>query len=119
MNAETSLEDLFQKWQILNENASDSFGAFDFSSIKKIREKQRKIEDLIYSILLENAPEDIKKILPDGCGEMEIGYNTIEKEFYFSLYRYTISRIPEHPGQSIQKYKRNVEGQIHHFEQVG
>ena len=44
MNAEISLEDLFQKWQILNENASDSFGAFDFSSIKKIREKQRKIE---------------------------------------------------------------------------
>ncbi len=86
MSIEINIEDLFQKWKELNDKVGVSFGSFDFDSIKEIRNKQRDVEDNIYSILLKNAPENIKKILPDECGEFEIGFNTSDNIFYFLTY---------------------------------
>jgi len=40
---EKKLLELFQEWQDLNKQVEEIFGQFDFSSIKKIREKQRKL----------------------------------------------------------------------------
>ena len=86
MSSETNLEDLFQRWNELNTNTGASLGSFDFDTIKKIRSEMRELEDKIYSILVESAPEDIKKILPEDCGEFEIGYNVTDKIFYFLTY---------------------------------
>ncbi|MFX1453725.1 MAG: hypothetical protein ACFFCM_23040, partial [Promethearchaeota archaeon] len=58
---------------------------FEFSKIKEIREKQRKIEDSVYTILLENAPEDLKNLLPTDCGSLEIGFDTENNIFYFVM----------------------------------
>lgn len=74
---------MFQEWNELNSKAQESMGQFDFSNIKKIRASQKKLEDAIYEILKENAPEDIKEILTDDCGEMEVGYDTEGNKFYF------------------------------------
>ena len=60
-------------------------GQFDFSKIKEIRKDQSKVENSIYEILKNHASEDILKILPEGCGELEMGYNTKEKIFYFVM----------------------------------
>jgi hypothetical protein len=86
MSSETNIEDLFQKWNELNTNTGASLGSFDFESIKKNRNQMRDLEDKIYLILLKNAPDDIKKILPEGCGEFEIGYNVTDQIFYFLTY---------------------------------
>ena len=86
MSSETKIEDLFQKWNELNTQAGVSLGSFNFDSIKKVRNQQRELEDKIYVILQENAPNDIKKLLPDDCGEFEIGYNVSDKIFYFLMY---------------------------------
>ncbi len=80
---EKSLAELFQEWQELNTQVAQKFGEFNFDSIKEIRKKQRIIEDLVYSILLDSAPADIKKILSDTCGEMEIGYNSHNNKLYY------------------------------------
>lgn len=82
---EKKLLELFQEWQDLNKQVEEMFGQFDFSSIKKIREKQRKLEDSIYLILLGNASEDIKKILPETCGELEIGFDIKNNIFYYVM----------------------------------
>jgi hypothetical protein len=37
-------------------------------------------------MLKENAPENIRKILPEDCGEMEVGYELEEKKFYFVMF---------------------------------
>ena len=84
MSLPVDLEELFQKWNDLNSKVGTSFGQFDFDSIKEIRKEQGKIEDSIYSVLVESAPDEIKKFLPEGCGELEIGFNVSEKKFYFS-----------------------------------
>ncbi len=84
MSSKIELE-LFQKWQDLNEKVGASFGQFDFETIKKIRKEQRAIEDQVYVLLLESAPENIKKYLPEDCGEMEIGYNFKDKVFYYLM----------------------------------
>ena len=81
----SSLNDYFQEWNALNSKVQESMAQFDFSNIKKIRESQKKIEDAIYEILKENAPENIKEIIPEDCGEMEVGYNTEGKKFYFVM----------------------------------
>jgi hypothetical protein len=60
-------------------------GQFDFSKIKEIRIDQSKVENSIYEILKTNASEDILKILPEGCGELEMGFNTKEEIFYFVM----------------------------------
>ncbi|MFX1407721.1 MAG: hypothetical protein ACFFBW_12275 [Promethearchaeota archaeon] len=82
----SDLKDLFQKWNDLNTKAQASFGNFDFSKIKEIRAKQKKIEDSIYEILKENASDQIGSILPDDCGQMEVGYDTEENVFYFVMF---------------------------------
>ncbi|MFW9880084.1 MAG: hypothetical protein ACFFG0_43980 [Candidatus Thorarchaeota archaeon] len=71
-------------------------GQFDFANIKKIREGQKKIEDNIYEILKKNAPENIKMILPEDCGEMEVGYDTEGNTFYFVMID------PESPDDDIK-----------------
>ena len=85
MSSKNIFEDLFSQWEELNNKVGASFGNFDFDTIKLIRVDQKKVEDEIYSALLELAPEDLKKILPEDCGEMEIGYEGEEKKFYFVM----------------------------------
>jgi hypothetical protein len=86
MTSKPNLETLFQEWNELNTNAQKFLGEFDFVKIKEIRAKQKVAEDSIYEILKENAPDDIKKILPDDCGEMEVGYESEENRFYFVMF---------------------------------
>ena len=81
----SSLSELFQGWNELNIKAGESMGQFDFSKIKEIRKDQSKIENSIYEILKNHASGDILKILPEGCGELEMGYNTKEEIFYFVM----------------------------------
>ena len=85
MSSQTNLNEMFQEWNDLNSEAQESMGKFDFANIKKIREGQKKIEDAIYEILKENAPEKIKEITPEDCGEMEVGYDTEGNKFYFVM----------------------------------
>jgi phage anti-repressor protein len=85
MTAKSNLKEMFQEWNELNTKAQESMGNFDFETIKKIREGQKKIEDAIFEILKENAPEPIKEILPEDCGEMEVGYDTEGETFYFVM----------------------------------
>ena len=80
-----TINDLFLEWSNLNSKVQESFGEFDFSKIKEIRGKQNKIEDNIYKILKESAPENIKQMLPDECGDLEVGYEIEEKKFYFVM----------------------------------
>jgi hypothetical protein len=85
MSSEQNLMKNFEEWNELNSKAQESMGNFDFETIKKIRQEQKKIEDAIFEILKENAPENIKEILPEDCGEMEVGYDTEGKTFYFVM----------------------------------
>jgi hypothetical protein len=86
MTSQLNLDKLFQEWNELNSKAQESLGEFDFAKIKEIRAKQKQAEDSIYEILKENASETIKKILPEDCGEMEVGYELEEKRFYFVMF---------------------------------
>ncbi|HUW89297.1 MAG TPA: hypothetical protein VMV43_02120 [Candidatus Nanopelagicaceae bacterium] len=79
------LNDLFQEWNELNIKAGESMGQFDFSNIKEIRKSQTKIENSIYEILKNYASDDLLKILPEECGELEMGYNTSDEIFYFVM----------------------------------
>ena len=85
MASKPILSEMFQEWNELNSKAQESMGNFDFATIKTIREGQKKIEDSIFEILKENAPKSIKEILPEDCGEMEVGYDTEGKIFYFVM----------------------------------
>ena len=85
MSPENNIEKLFESWQKLNDKVQESFGKFDFDVIKEIRKEQRVIEDGIYSILLANAPEDLKSILPEDCGDLEVGFEAEGKKFYFLM----------------------------------
>ena len=80
-----SLSELFKEWNEYNMKAGESMGQFDFSKIKEIRKEQSKIENSIYEVLKKHASEDILKILPEECGELEMGYNTKEEIFYFVM----------------------------------
>lgn len=86
MTSQPNIENLFNEWNELNTNAQKFLGEFDFAKIKEIRAKQKKCEDLIYDILRDNASDDIKKILPEDCGEMEVGFESEEKRFYFVMF---------------------------------
>ena len=86
MTSKPDLKNLFQEWNKLNTNAQKFLGEFDFAKIKEIRAKQKIAEDSIYEILKESAPDDIKKLLPDDCGEMEVGYESEENRFYFVMF---------------------------------
>ena len=81
----SNLTELFQKWNDLNLKAGESMGQFDFTKIKEIRESQSKVENSIYEVLKNNASDDLLKILPEECGELEMGYNTKDKIFYFVM----------------------------------
>jgi len=86
MTSEPDLKTIFQEWNELNVKAQEFLGQFDFSKIKEIRKKQKEIEDSIFEILKSNAPDNIKTLLPDDCGEMEVGYESEEKTFYFVMF---------------------------------
>ena len=85
MSSDLELNDLFDKWNELNNKVGQSFGAFDFDSIREIRDEQRIVEDKIFEALLECAPADLKKILPDECGQMEIGYEKKKGKIFFLM----------------------------------
>lgn len=86
MTSKPNLEKLFQDWNELNTNAQKFLGEFDFAKIKEIRAQQTQYEDSIYEIIKTNASDDIKKVLPDDCGEMEVGFESEEKRFYFVMF---------------------------------
>jgi len=81
----SSLSELFQEWNELNIKAGESMGQFDFSKIKEIRKEQSKVENAIYEILKKHASAEISKILPEECGELEMGYDTKGSIFYFVM----------------------------------
>jgi len=81
----SNLKELFQEWNNLNIKANEFMGKFDFANIKEVRKEQGKIENSIFEILKENAPENIKALLPDDCGQMEMGFNQEEEIFYFVM----------------------------------
>ncbi len=86
MTSKPNLDNLFQEWNELNIKAQKFLGEFDFTKIKEIRVKQNQSEDVIFETLKNNAPDDIKNILPDDCGEMEVGYELEENRFYFVMF---------------------------------
>ena len=96
MSSKPNIENLFNEWNELNTNAQKFLGEFDFAKIKEIRAKQKKSEDSIYEILKSNALDDIKKILPEDCGEMEVGYDTEGDTFYYVMID------PESPDEEIK-----------------
>ncbi len=81
----SSLSELFKEWNELNTKAGASMGQFDFSTIKEIRKEQSKLENSIYEVLKQHAPDEILKILPEECGDMEMGYETKGNIFYFVM----------------------------------
>lgn len=82
----SDLSELFKDWNELNMKAGESMGQFDFSKIKEIRKEQSNIENSIYELLKKHASEEILKILPEDCGELEMGYNTNDEIFYFVMF---------------------------------
>ena len=86
MASKPNMKDLFDDWNELNLKAQEFLGQFDFTNIKEVRAKQSMAEDSIYKILKENAGEDLIKILPEDCGEMEVGYEMEENRFYFVMF---------------------------------
>ncbi|MHA1805580.1 MAG: hypothetical protein ACTSU4_13770 [Promethearchaeota archaeon] len=85
MGEELDLNDLFISWESCNSKIAESLNTLNFSSMRNVRDKQRGIEDTIYSAVINNAPSDIKKFLPKDCGDMEIGYDITNKKFYFLM----------------------------------
>ncbi|MFX0017940.1 MAG: hypothetical protein ACFFBT_13805 [Promethearchaeota archaeon] len=85
MSERNDLEEMFKNWNELNQKVHGSFSKFDFSEVKEIRNKQKNIEDAIYENLKENAPKSYREILPSEAGEMEVGYDTEGKKFYYVM----------------------------------
>lgn len=85
MSTSKNLTNLFDQWKSLNEKVAGSFQELDFSAIKNIRKEQRDVEDAIYEILRSSASSSLLEILPDTCGEMELGLNTKTRTFYFLM----------------------------------
>lgn len=85
MSSEANLKELFEKWYDLNNKVQELMAGFDLANVKKIRKKQQGIEDLIYVQLKQNAPNDYIDLLPEDCGELEVGYDTTNNEFYFVM----------------------------------
>jgi hypothetical protein len=82
----SDISELFKEWNELNMKAGESMGQFDFSKIKEIRKEQSNIENSIYEILKKHASDEVLKILPEECGELEMGYNTKDEIFYFVMF---------------------------------
>ncbi|MFW9897264.1 MAG: hypothetical protein ACFFD7_15785 [Candidatus Thorarchaeota archaeon] len=108
MASKPNLKDLFNEWNELNLKAQESLGQFDFTNIKEIRAKQKIAEDSIYEILKENAGEEVLKILPDDCGEMEVGFEREENKFYFVMFdpRYEDDEEPKFLAITIDLNKK-------------
>lgn len=85
MSERNDLEEMFKEWNELNQKVQGSFSKFDFSDVKEIRNKQKKIEDAIYEKLKQNAPKSYTNILPSEAGQMEVGYDTEGKIFYYVM----------------------------------
>lgn len=107
MSAENKdIKEIFQQWNELNDEVGEAFSGFDLAETRKIREKQRKLEDKIYEILLEKAPDDLKQHLPENPGEMEFGYETEAKKFYFLMYS------PDEEEDNIWAFIMDSEGNV-------
>jgi uncharacterized protein YdcH (DUF465 family) len=85
MSSEANLMDLFEKWNKYNQEVQELMAKFDLATVKKIRKKQQEIEDSIYGLLKKNVPDEYREILPEDCGELEVGYDTTNNEFYFVM----------------------------------
>ena len=85
MSSEANLKELFEKWNKYNQEVQDLMAKFDLATVKEKRKKQQAIEDSIYVLLKKNVPGDYKDILPEDCGELEVGYDITNKEFYFVM----------------------------------
>jgi len=79
------IEDLFNFWNDLNVKIGEKLAFFEMTEVKKLRKEQSTTEDSVYEILKKKASPEIKKILPERCGDMEIGLNLKAKEFYFVM----------------------------------
>ncbi len=79
------IKKLFNYWNDLNTKIEKKLGSFEMTDVKKLRREQSKTEDTVYELLKTKAPAEIAEILPEKCGEMEIGLNTQNKEFYFVM----------------------------------
>ena len=80
-----NLHKLFLEWNELNKKAEAYFGEFNFSKIKDIRKQQKDLEDTIYNEVKKSASEEVRKILPDDVGELEVGYELNGSIFYFVM----------------------------------
>ncbi|TFG00992.1 MAG: hypothetical protein EU542_07570 [Promethearchaeota archaeon] len=85
MSSEANLKELFEKWNTYNEEVQKLMAGLDLTNVKKIRKKQQEIEDIIYVLLRENAPDEYLELLPEDCGELEVGYDLTNNEFYFVM----------------------------------
>jgi hypothetical protein len=85
MSSEANLKELFEKWNTYNEEVQKLMTGLDLTNVKKIRKKQQEIEDIIYVLLRENAPNKYLELLPEDCGELEVGYDLTNNEFYFVM----------------------------------
>lgn len=79
------IEELFNFWKDLNIKVGEKLGSFEMTEVKKLRMEQSKTEDAVYEILKEKATPEVAKILPERCGDMEIGINIRDNEFYFVM----------------------------------
>ena len=80
-----NFEEMVTKWNELNMQAGMYMAKFDFENIKKVRAQQVEVEDAVFNIMVEKAPADIKKQLPEDCSQMEVGVEVSEKKFYFVM----------------------------------
>ena len=85
MSSEANLKVLFETWNNYNEQVQELMAGFDLANVKKIRKNQQEIEDMIYVLLKKHAPSDYLEMLPEDCGELEVGYDTVNNEFYFVM----------------------------------
>ena len=85
MSSKANIKELFENWNKYNQEVQELMGNFDLANVKKIRKKQQEIEDNIYNLLKKSAPKEYLKMLPEDCGELEVGYDTTNNEFYFVM----------------------------------
>lgn len=85
MSSKANITELFENWNKYNQEVQELMGNFDLANVKKIRKKQQEIEDNIYNLLKKNVPKDYIEMLPEDCGELEVGYDTTNNEFYFVM----------------------------------
>ncbi|MHA1150200.1 MAG: hypothetical protein ACTSR8_18365 [Promethearchaeota archaeon] len=85
MSSDINFEEMVSKWNELNIQAGMYMAKFDFDNIKKVRAHQVEVEDAVFNILMEKAPDNIKNQLPEDCSQMEVGVEVAQKKFYFVM----------------------------------